>query len=129
MTDTTSKRPEILIVDDILANRLILNDIATAIGCKCTAARNGEEAISVAQERHFDMILMDVEMPVMNGLEATTAIRTNIGPNTQTPIIALTAHTKDEITDELATSGFSDIMEKPFVFSKIKTMVGRYCHI
>lgn len=122
MTDESLKRPEILIVDDILANRLILSNIAQIIGCNYTTARNGEEAINLVRNRHFDLILMDLEMPVMNGLETTATIRA-MKQDPPTPIIALTAHNADEIAGELSANGFSGIIEKPFKIDDIKQYV------
>ena len=127
MTDTATKRPEILIVDDILANRLILSEIVTAVGCKCTAARNGEEAISLVRERHFDMIFMDVEMPVMNGIETTAAIRNTIDPLARIPIIALTAHDADEFADGFEAYGFTSTLTKPYQISQIQRLVNDFC--
>ena len=126
MADSSIIRPEILIVDDILANRLVLSNITSIIGCNHTTARNGEEAISLASRQHFDLILMDLEMPVMNGLETTALIRT-MSPNRTTPIIALTAHNADEIAEELKANGFSGIIEKPFKIDSIKLLVEKYC--
>lgn len=127
MTDECTKRPEILIVDDILANRLVLSNIAKIIGCNYTTARNGEEAINlVRNNRHFDLILMDLEMPVMNGLETAATIRA-MNPDCPTPTIALTAHNADEIAEELTANGFSGIIEKPFKTDNIRQVVDKYC--
>ena len=125
MDSNISKQLDILIVDDILANRLILSKISSLIGCNCTTARNGEEAVRLARERRFDMILMDLEMPVMNGLETTATLRAMVPP--PPPIIALTAHNANEIANELAANGFSGIIEKPFNIDDIKILVDKYC--
>ena len=127
MSESPKKQPEILIVDDILINRMLLTDIASSIGCKCTAVRNGEEALRACQGQDFDMILMDLEMPVMNGFETAAAIRKMEGDETQTPIIAITAHNADEIADELTVVGFTDMITKPFLISKIEKLVDEYC--
>lgn len=126
MYDNT-KQPEILIVDDILINRMLLGDICTSLGCRCTMARNGEEAIGQVRERSFDMILMDLEMPVMNGIETTAAIRAMGNKKSLTPIIAITAHNADEIADELTSVGFTDMITKPFHISKIGKLIDEYC--
>lgn len=127
MSNVTKKQPEILIVDDILVNRMLLIDIATSIGCKCTSVRNGEEALRACHEHDFDMILMDLEMPVMNGIETTAAIRAMEGEKTPTPIIALTAHNADEIADELTAAGFTSMITKPFQISQIQKLVNDFC--
>ena len=75
MDSNTSKQLDILIVDDIFINRMMLADILAGLGCRTIEAKNGEEALRLSQEQSFDMILMDLEMPVMNGIETTIAIR------------------------------------------------------
>ena len=127
MTDNMQKHPEILIVDDILINRMLLTDILTSLGCQCTKAHNGEEALLMLRDRPFDMILMDLEMPVMNGFETTAAIRAMEGEKSQTPIIAITAHNADEIADGLTASGFTGVITKPFLISNIEKLVNEYC--
>ena len=127
MADESTKRPEILIVDDILANRLVLGDIITAIGCKCTTARNGDEAVKQTREQHFDMILMDLEMPVMNGFETTAAIRSTLDPEARIPIIALTAHEQDDIAADLEANGFTSVLTKPYQISQIQKLVNDFC--
>lgn len=127
MTSNNHKHPEILIVDDAFINRMLLTDICTSIGCKCSAARNGEEALRACNEHDFDMVFLDIEMPVKNGFETATAIRALEGAKSQAPIIALTAHNADEINDELTEAGFTDIISKPFHISKIERLVAEYC--
>jgi len=59
-------KPVLLIVDDIFINRVLLGEIAREIGCEFKMAGNGKEAIGLLEQTHFDMVLMDIEMPVMN---------------------------------------------------------------
>ena len=127
MSENQQKQPEILIVDDILVNRMLLADILTSLGCGCTKAHNGQEALSMVADRHFDMILMDLEMPVMNGFETTAAIRAMEGEKQPTPIVAITAHNADEIADDLTAAGFTDVITKPFLIGNIGKMVDEYC--
>ena len=75
----------------------------------------------------YDIAFLDIEMPVMNGVESTAAIRAHESPNTRTPIIALTAHTEDEITEDLSSAGFTDMIGKPFLLGKIKHLIDTYC--
>lgn len=121
------RKPNLLIVDDILINRMLLTDIATSIGCDCTTAKNGEEAIEEFSRNNFDMILMDIEMPVMNGIETTEAIRKTEKPKSQIPIIALTAHNPEDFFSEFSATGFTELITKPYLISKIQNLVTNYC--
>lgn len=121
------RKPNLLIVDDILINRMLLTDIATSIGCTCTTAKNGEEAIEEFNRNNFDMILMDIEMPVMNGIETTDAIRKSGNTKSQVPIIALTAHNPEDFFSEFSATGFTELITKPYLISKIQKLVTSYC--
>ncbi len=120
-------KPNLLIVDDIQINRMLLSDIATSIGCTYTAVKNGKEAIAEFNNNKFDLILMDIEMPVMNGIETTIAIRKSEGPKSQIPIIALTAHNPEDFFSEFSGTGFNELITKPYLISKIQKVVSNYC--
>ena len=77
----------------------------------CTIVSNGEAAIKVVEEQEFDLILMDLNMPIMNGYQASKEIRKF---NTHTPIVALTASELDEIKVKVLESGINDIIIKPY---------------
>jgi len=81
----------ILVAEDNFANQLITRTLLSRAGHTVTTAENGSEAIKLALSQSFDLILMDIEMPVLNGIEATEFIRKSPGPNKTCPIIALTA--------------------------------------
>ena len=78
---------------------------------KCMAADNGIDAIEMVKENNFEIILMDIHMPGISGIEATQEIRKF---NKQLPIIALTAVTIDENLDDFYRAGFNEIIPKPF---------------
>jgi len=86
-------------------------------------ANNGLEAIERFREQKFHVILMDIMMPVMDGLEATVKIREEeklVGNEKRTPIIALTANTLDNDRDKCISFGMDDFMAKPFDMEKLK---------
>ncbi|MBI9065926.1 MAG: response regulator [Salinivirgaceae bacterium] len=121
-------KPLLLIVDDIFVNRMLLSEIAKDIGCEYKVASNGKEAIEKLAEFNFDMVLMDIEMPVMNGLETTRYIRTKFDDkSSKIPIIALTAHNPNDFFDEFNSAGFDELLTKPYMLSKIKEVVERFC--
>ncbi len=121
-------KPLLLIVDDIFVNRILLKEIATEINCDCILASNGKEAIKELETKKFDMVLMDIEMPVMNGLEATKYIRTQMeNPVSQMPIVALTAHNPNDFFDEFNAAGFDELVTKPYLINKIREIVEKFC--
>lgn len=120
-------KPQLLIVDDIYVNRVLLSEIASEIGCEYKLASNGREAVSKLESEKFDMVLMDIEMPVMNGLETTKYIRQEMMyPVSKIPIIALTAHNPMDFFDEFSVAGFDELITKPYLISKIKEVVAKF---
>jgi signal transduction histidine kinase len=101
----------VLVVEDNKINQLITKKILENNKMKCIVADNGMDAIKMVKENTFDVVLMDIHMPGINGIEATQRIREF---NTQLPIIALTAVTLDENLDDFYRAGFNEIIPKPF---------------
>jgi CheY-like chemotaxis protein len=118
----------LLIVDDIFVNRVLLSEIASEIGCEFKLASNGKEAIQQLQSLHFDMVLMDIEMPVMNGLETTKFIRNEFDKDkAKIPIVALTAHNPNDFFEEFNSAGFDELLTKPYLISKIQKVIHDFC--
>ncbi len=110
----------ILIVDDIFTNRLLLKEILGGISEKFIEAENGKDAIEIIKSNPIDIVLMDIEMPVMNGLETTKYIRSNFPePNNRIPIIAITAHNPDDFFNDYNSAGFDELLTKPYSFEKV----------
>lgn len=101
----------ILLVEDNAVNVKIATKFLNKWGAEVALANNGKEAIDMVQAATYDVILMDIRMPVMGGVEATTEIRTF---NSSTPIVALTASTLAEVRDEFMEIGFNGFVTKPF---------------
>ena len=115
---------KILIVDDIFTNRLLLVEVIKSIGHDYTQAENGREAVEALLSEDFDLILMDVEMPVMNGLETTKFIRENFeSPKNDIPIVALTAHNPQLFFEDFRDVGFDKLLTKPYSIEKITTII------
>ncbi|WP_264538296.1 response regulator [Flavobacterium sp. N1736] len=102
---------KILVVEDNLINQLVTRKIIEKNNYICKVVDDGFGALQILENEGFDLILMDINMPLMNGFETTKRIR-QLG--IKTPIVALTAFDKDEITDEAISSGMNDIIIKPF---------------
>lgn len=116
----------ILVVDDNHPNRLVAEAMMKMLGGISTMAENGQEAVDLAGEQPFDLILMDVAMPVMDGTEATRTIRREAGPNQDTPIIAVTAHAAPEDVAGLRTQGFQEVVHKPMRKGQMTELYNRY---
>jgi two-component system, chemotaxis family, sensor kinase Cph1 len=117
----------ILVVEDVPENRQLMVQLLKKVGFKVHSAVNGLEAIALWQDWEPHLILMDIEMPVMNGYEATQQIKANPeGKNTT--IIALTAHAFSEKRSDILAAGCDDFLPKPFqeeiLFEKIATHLG-----
>jgi len=102
----------ILVAEDVTMNQMIIAEMLEKEGHRVRLAENGAKAVAAMREETFDLVLMDVEMPVMDGLEATRVIRSMEG-SSGTPIIALTANA---MTDQVAAcrqAGMDDFLSKP----------------
>jgi len=103
----------VLIVDDYEINRRIVSLFIEPLGWAWTMAESGAEAVELCQTRVFDVIVMDMQMPVMDGLAATRAIRAGRGVNQATPIVALSANAMDHHRQAWAEIGVDDFLTKP----------------
>ncbi|WP_128293756.1 hybrid sensor histidine kinase/response regulator [Afifella aestuarii] len=103
----------VLVVEDNPTNRFVAREMLVKAGCRVREAENGEVGVAVANEEAFDVILMDISMPVLDGLGATRRIRSGDGPSSDTPIIGLTAHVFPEEQGKLRKAGMQDTLIKP----------------
>lgn len=105
--------PHILIVDDNATNRVVAQALCEMFGCTSETAEDGLEAVQAVQERPFDLILMDIKMPRMDGMQATQAIRALEGSANQIPIVALTANADPDDARHYKSLGMAAVVEKP----------------
>ncbi len=108
-----ARNPHILIVDDNATNRVVAQALCEMFGCTSETAEDGVEALEAVQERRFDLILMDIKMPRMDGVQATQAIRALPGPARDIPIVALTANADPDDAKKYLTIGMAAVVEKP----------------
>jgi CheY-like chemotaxis protein len=121
------KNFKILVADDIFVNRLLLSEILADLGYECMQAEDGKKAIEIIDSQNVDMVLMDIEMPVMNGLETTEYIRKNMGAGKKSiPIIALTAHNPNLFFDDYTDAGFTKLITKPYSIEKISDLIAEF---
>ncbi len=116
---------KILIVEDDEVNIVIVEYLLQKEGFEVETASNGEEAVEKVEADKYDLILMDIEMPIMNGLEATRAIR-RLAHGKKIPIIALTAHSVEEKLREIRKAGMNGFLLKPLDQAKASQLIKQY---
>jgi len=103
---------------------LVVKKYLTKWGIACTEASNGEKALELYDDHNIDLVLMDLQMPVMDGFEATRQLREQ---GYEVPIIALTANASDDIKRKTEDAGMNDLVIKPYhpdeLFQKIKNLL------
>jgi signal transduction histidine kinase/CheY-like chemotaxis protein len=115
INDRIFKNRSVLVADDNNLNRLLLTTILKKWNVTCTEAENGEQVLALLKNNTYDVILMDVQMPVMNGIEATIQIRKDVKSNSHNvPIIALTGNSSEEDRTECENAGMNEFISKPF---------------
>jgi signal transduction histidine kinase/DNA-binding response OmpR family regulator len=111
----------VLIVDDVALNREIVTELLRAEGCEVVSAASGQEALDILAIKTFDLILMDIRMPVMDGLVATATIRASTEPKRHTgPILGLTANPLPTDRPLYLLRGIDGIIEKPVEVEKLR---------
>lgn len=121
--DSSLLNKKILLVEDNKINQMISKKMLKNKGILCDIIDNGEEAIEIARNNTFDMILMDIHLPGINGTIATQEIRKF---DKTTPIIALTAISLNENRDMLLSYGMNDVITKPFVPEEFYSVIAKY---
>ncbi|MDC0948747.1 ATP-binding protein [Gammaproteobacteria bacterium] len=120
---STLRGKRALLVDDSAFNMLYLQTLLENHGVVVSKAINGKVAVTIASDQPFDMILMDLHMPLMNGFEAAQAIRDGSGPNRSTPIYALTASVLAEHQHSAKSHGMNGFLAKPFTPAQLYELV------
>ena len=118
-----SSSRSVLLVEDNEINRLVAREMLSSFGCVTTEAGDGQEGVELAEEQKFDLILCDISMPRMDGIEATKTIRAGKGPNANVPIIALTAHALPDDIARFQAAGMNDVVVKPLTFDEMKRVL------
>lgn len=118
------KNSRILLADDNEMNRLVVSVVLQQAGCRITEVHNGSEAVNAVRKEHFDLVLMDVQMPLLNGLEATRIIREEL--NRELPVIALTANAIQGEADKCLQAGMNDYISKPFTEEELTGTISRW---
>ncbi|TDM08744.1 MAG: hypothetical protein C4K60_04920 [Ideonella sp. MAG2] len=116
---------DILVAEDHETNRMYVGTLLTRLGHGVRFALNGEQALREAERQVPDLILMDIHMPGMDGLQATRALRARPHPLGSVPIIALTADTHPDTREQVRLAGMSDFLSKPFRWPELEAALRR----
>jgi len=112
------------VVDDIFTNRYLLAELIKLTGNEAVLAENGQQAIDILKKEKIHMVFMDIEMPVMNGIETVQYIRNELpAPLSAISVIALTAHNPDLFFEDFSEAGFDELITKPYSVEKIRAMI------
>jgi PAS domain S-box-containing protein len=125
-TSARIKSASILLVEDNDINRLYASSILKMWGCSFDTAENGQVALEKVTNNHFDLVLMDVQMPVMDGFEATHHIRNLKSKKKEVPIVALTANATQRDIGNCIAHGMNDCLIKPFTQEDLLRMLDKH---
>jgi signal transduction histidine kinase/CheY-like chemotaxis protein len=131
--ELTKKDALVLVVEDNKVNQLFCHAALEQFGCRVDAVWNGEEALDRLREKVYDLVLMDCQMPIMDGYEAATTLRRlekeGKLPAARTPVVALTAHGLQGDREKCLAHGMDDYLSKPFSLAQLKGVVHRWIEI
>ncbi|MCI0472642.1 MAG: response regulator [Ignavibacteria bacterium] len=125
-----NKEVNVLVAEDNLVNQRLVRELLTRKNYKVTIVENGLKIFDLLETVRFDVILMDIQMPIMDGLEATSIIREiEKGTGKHIPIIGITAYAVQADRDKCLSVGMDDYMSKPFVKEEFYKMIEKYINI
>ncbi len=126
--DLRDNQTRILLVEDNEINQIIASDMLEELGCVFDLACNGEEALTKLEKASYDLILMDIHMPIMDGFQATKYIIKKYPNESRPAIVALTADAMSGDKEKCIALGMSDYLTKPINMNELKSMLNKYCH-
>ena len=119
---------EVLLVEDNIVNQKVAVRFLQRLGARVTVASDGAEGVELLKRGEFALVLMDVQMPVMDGFEATRRIRELASDKRSVPIVALTANAMPEDRERCLAAGMNDFLTKPLQIDKLSPIVMQHCN-
>jgi CheY-like chemotaxis protein len=115
----------VLLVEDNVINERVGVKLLTRLGCIVDVARSGEKALELIRRGYYDLVLMDCQMPVMDGYETTRRIRASEGESSRIPVYAMTAAVMDEERQRALEAGMDGYLVKPVQLSELAELLSR----
>jgi two-component system sensor histidine kinase/response regulator len=117
----------VLLAEDNSVNQLVAKAMLAKLGLRVEIAANGEEALAMLAAKNYDLVLMDCQMPIMDGYQATAAIRRSQADSPQRlPVIAMTANAMEGDREKCLKAGMDDYLSKPYTLAQLETMLARW---
>jgi CheY-like chemotaxis protein len=126
-TKKTISQPWVLLVEDDQIIQRIHKKNLSDLGCRVDVAGDGKKAVEMAAAHEYHLILMDVGLPSLNGIEAAAAIRRHENFIKHTPIVGLTGYSDDETQKECKAAGMDEVIVKPVALEKLKELLTQFC--
>lgn len=123
------QKKKILVVEDNQVNQMVAEGMLNNMGCDVTLAENGQVGLDCLAKNKFDLVFMDINMPVLNGREATLQYRKNEPDNEHMPIIALTANVLPEDVDSYFEAGVDDCISKPYTAEQLSDVLSEWVKV
>lgn len=115
----------ILVAEDNLINQMLVQMMLEALGYTCDIANHGREVLIAIEQKHYDVVLMDVEMPEMDGIEASRVLRMRLGQQDLPQIVAVTAHVLSGSRERFLAAGMNDFVAKPILIDELRAALVR----
>jgi CheY-like chemotaxis protein len=116
----------VLLAEDNLVNQMVCQKMLTRLGCQVIVANDGREALEALRASQIDLVLMDCQMPELDGYQTTRELRAWGGPFEHLPVIALTASAMAEDRQNCFDAGMNDFLSKPLMLSALESAVARW---
>lgn len=124
MTDVEFKK--VLVAEDSSVIQNLLKKILLFENCKITSAKDGKAVLDKFEAEDFDLVIMDVNLPLLSGLEATKKIRAGKAPKSKIPIIGISGNAKNLPVSEFYDAGMNEYIQKPLDYDKLIELVKKY---
>lgn len=125
-TSDTQRRPNVLVAEDDVISRQVALKSLKSLGCDAEVVEDGREAVAAAAKARFDVILLDLRMPFVDGFAAAEQIRAAEPDGQRVPLIALTASDIDHDVSRRQEAGFDDFLPKPFTRDDLAAVLARW---
>lgn len=123
---TNTSHPPILVAEDNAMNQRVIGAFLKSLGVEHVISENGQEAISLLCESDFSLVLMDIQMPVLDGMTAIRLIRSGATPNKDIPIVVVTANAMAGDRDAYMGAGADGYLPKPFTLNAMREVLERF---